>query len=135
MEPKIMLKLSTTVVLLLLILLPVAVGADTQQDPMLSGYVLNVTYDGAMVVKVDIRAEVYLLYGVRFPEPQYNHWMEARRLCRKMVMNKSVTIEPMGSDRLGRKLARIHIDGSCLNDELLDKGLAMPTASMQQAAF
>jgi endonuclease YncB( thermonuclease family) len=61
--------------------------------------------------------------------------MEARRLCRKMVMNKSVTIEPMGSDRLGQKLARIYIDGSCLNDELLDKGLAMPTASMQQAAF
>jgi hypothetical protein len=27
-------------------------------------------------VKVDIRAEVYLLYGVRFPEPQDNHWME-----------------------------------------------------------
>ena len=135
MEPKIMLKFRTTVVLLLLILLPVAAGADTQQDPMLSGYVLNVTYDGAMAVKVDIRAEVYLLYGVRFPEPQDNHWMEARRLCRKMVMNKSVTIEPMGSDRLGQKLARIYIDGSCLNDELLDKGLAMPTASMQQAAF
>jgi endonuclease YncB( thermonuclease family) len=41
----------------------------------------------------------------------------------------------MGSDRLGQKLARIYIDGSCLNDELLDKGLAMPTASMQQAAL
>ena len=135
MEPKIMLKFRTTVVLLLLILLPVAAGSDTQQDPMLTGYVLNVTYDGAMVVKVDIRAEVYLLCGVRFPEPQDNHWMEARRLCRKMVMNKSVTIEPMGTDRWGQKLARNYIDGSCLNDELLAKGLAMPTASMQQAAF
>jgi len=135
MGPKIMLKLSTTVVLLLLILLPVAAGADTQQDPMLSGYVLNVTYDGALVVKVDIRADVYLLYGVRFPKQQDDHWMEARRLCSKMVMNKSVTIEPMGSDRWGQKLARIYIDGSCLNDELLSKGLAKPTDSLEQAAF
>jgi hypothetical protein len=84
MEPKIMLKSRTTVVLLLLLQLPIAAGADTQQDPMLSGCVLNVTYDGAMAVKVDIRAEVYLLYGVQFPEPKDNHWMEARRLCRKM---------------------------------------------------
>jgi len=135
MEPKTILKLRTIVVLLLLILLPVADGADTQQDPMLSGYVLNVTYDGALVVKVDIRADVYLLYGVRFPKQQDDHWMEARRLCSKMVMNKSVTIEPMGSDRWGQKLARIYIDGSCLNDELLSKGLAKPTDSLEQAAF
>jgi micrococcal nuclease len=128
-------KLRHAVVLLLIILLPLAAAADTDQDPMVSGVVLNVSYDGSVVVKVDIRAEVFLLYGVRFPEPQDSIWQEARRLCRKMVMNKSVTIEPMGHDRWGRKLGRIYVGDLCLNDELLDKGYARPQASLEQAAY
>jgi len=61
------------------------------------------------VVKVDQNAEVYLLYGLRFPDLQDSIWPEARRLCRKMVMNKSVTIEPRGHDRWGRMLVRIYV--------------------------
>jgi len=57
-------KLRNTVVLLLLILLPFAAAADTGEDPMLSAMVLNVSYDGSVVVKVDLLAEVFLLFGV-----------------------------------------------------------------------
>jgi len=134
MQREVMMKLKNTVVLLLLILLPITAAADTQEDPMLSGMVVNVSYDGSVVVKVDLLAEVFLLYGVQFPDTQDTAWQDARRLCRKMVMNKSVTIEPMGLDRWGRKLGRIYVGDRCLNDELLDKGLAKPQAYMQRAA-
>jgi len=134
MEREVMMKLKNTVVLLLLILLPFSAAADTEEDPMLSGVVLNVSYDGSVVVKVDLRAEVFRLYGIQFPDTQDEAWQDARRLCRKMVMNKSVTIEPMGRDRWGRKLGRIYVKGHCLNDELLDKGFAVPQADMERAA-
>lgn len=122
------------VLLLLLILLPIAAAADTKDEPMLSGHVVNVTYDGSVVVKVGLRAEVFLLYGVQFPDTQDSTWTDARRLCSKMVMSKSVTIEPMGRDRWGRKFGRIYINGRCLNDVLLSKGFAKPTASMERAS-
>jgi len=130
-----MIKARNIVVLLLLILLPLAAAADTQKTPMVSGVVLNVANDGSVVVKVDQNAEVYLLFGVRFPEPRDSIWPDARRLCRKMVMNKSVTIEPMGHDRWGRMLGRIYVGDLCLNDELLDKGYARSQASLEQAAY
>jgi micrococcal nuclease len=129
-----MMKLRSTVVLLILILIPFTAAADTEQDSMVSGVVLNVAYDGSVVVKVDHNAEVFLLFGVQFPEPQDSIWQDARRLCRKMVMNKSVTIEPMGYDRWGRKLGRIYVGDLCLNDELLEKGYAEAQASMERAA-
>jgi endonuclease YncB( thermonuclease family) len=128
-----MMKLKNTVILLLLILLTLAAAADAEEASMLSAVVLDVSYDGAVVVKMDRRAEVFLLYGIRFPDTQDDAWQDARRLCRKMVMNKSVTIEPMGHDRWGRKLGRIYVGDHCLNDELLDKGFAKPEADKERA--
>jgi hypothetical protein len=70
---------------------------------LVSGVVLNVGYDGSVVVKVDQNAEGFMFFGVRFPEPEDSIRPDARRLCCKMVKKLAGNIFiPAGSRDAGR---------------------------------
>ncbi len=64
------------------------------------------------------------LIGINTPESSMPFYEEAKDLLKSLVENKSVEIESHGTERYGRTLAYIFIDGKNVNEEILKNGLA-----------
>jgi micrococcal nuclease len=64
------------------------------------------------------------LYGIDCPEIGQDFGREARRFTGKMAFGKIVTVQEMDTDRYGRLVAWVRVDGQSLNKELLKAGLA-----------
>jgi endonuclease YncB( thermonuclease family) len=72
---------------------------------------------GRMVTKIR-------LYGIDCPELEQDYGSKARRFTGKLAFGKIVTIREMDTDRYGRTVAWVWVDGKSLNKELLKAGLA-----------
>ncbi|MFH1238117.1 MAG: thermonuclease family protein [archaeon] len=64
------------------------------------------------------------LKGINTPEKLMSFSQEATELVRQLVENKSIEIESYGTDKYGRTLAYIFIDGKNINKEILGEGFA-----------
>ncbi len=66
------------------------------------------------------------LLGIDSPERGQPHWLEARRLLKEMVENKTIVLERdvVDKDRYGRLLRYVYVAGKMVNEELVRKGLA-----------
>lgn len=82
--------------------------------------------DGTLIVSIDHRAEIVRLAGISFPKDggEGNH--DAIALVRAMVLNKTVRIQSLGKDLKGYILGRIYCGDRCLNEVLIQNGLAQP---------
>ncbi len=72
----------------------------------------------------DDSVENVRLYGVDCPEKRQSFGREATQFTKDMVLGKTVNISPVTTDRYGRTIAWVYVDGRCLDKELLKAGLA-----------
>ena len=65
-----------------------------------------------------------LLFGIDSPELGQDYGEEAKRFLEKLTLNKSISVEIQGKDRLGNRLGIVMIDGEDPREKLLEEGLA-----------
>lgn len=70
------------------------------------------------------RSEKIRLYGVDAPERGQDFGNRARQFTSSLVFNKTVEVRPVETDRYGRTVAWVVVDGVSLNHELVQAGLA-----------
>jgi endonuclease YncB( thermonuclease family) len=115
--------LNRIVVLILICLMPIPSLAGVQKHIEVKGYVLNVTSDCLLIVSIDNEATTVQLAGVGYPDDDVYDFKDAREFVRTMAMSRTVRIERIGY-RSRVLLGRVYIDNVCLNDALIQAGLA-----------
>lgn len=93
-------------------------------DPALEGRVVNVLAGDLLIVSVDRQAEIVQLYGVDCPDRDEIGWLQVREFTRKMILNKDIHIQKIGPKRAGRIRAIVYFGDRCVNDSIVDAGLA-----------
>lgn len=64
------------------------------------------------------------LYGIDTPEYDQDFGSRAKKFTSEKVFRKNVKIETIDIDRYGRTVAKVYIDGKCLNLMIVEAGLA-----------
>jgi micrococcal nuclease len=75
------------------------------------------------------------LYGIDAPEMGQDFGRRAKDFASSMVGNKMVDVEVLDTDRYGRTVAVILVDGKNLNEELIRAGLAWVYPQYCKATF
>jgi endonuclease YncB( thermonuclease family) len=93
--------------------------------------VARVTDGDTIKVVVDHMKTVVRLVGIDAPElgrkknePGQPFSRKATKYLAKLVLNKTITLEEYGTDRYGRTLAVVFVDGKNANLEMVKAGLA-----------
>lgn len=76
----------------------------------------------------------FRLLGVNTPERGQEGYEEAKEFTKQMIEGKEAQIEIHGTDSFGRFLCKVFVDEGCLNDMLLEKGLAVPYQRKRRSA-
>jgi len=78
------------------------------------------------------RRERIRFYGIDTPESRTKDLeekakgLEVKQYVTQRIEGKRIIIETTKQGKFGRYLGKIYIDGVCLNDELIEKGMAKP---------
>ncbi len=72
----------------------------------------------------DDSVESVRLYGVDCPEKRQPFGRRATQFTKDMILGETVNISPVTTDKYGRTIAWVYVDGECLDKELLKAGLA-----------
>ena len=70
------------------------------------------------------KPEKIRLYGIDTPESKQAFGTGAKNFTYAMVYRKSVNVEPVTTDRYGRTVGIVHVDGNSLSEELVKSGYA-----------
>jgi len=67
------------------------------------------------------------IFGVKIGSDEYNLGMKSKTRVEELVSGKEVSVTTIKDkkEKYGRYLAKIYIDGVCLNDLLVSEGLAV----------
>ena len=84
------------------------------------------------VVTAEKRTVRIRLDGIDCPEAGQPFSNVARNFTRQMAFDKTVTVRPIDTDRYGRTVARVVVDGQELSVALVEAGLAWVFASYSQ---
>jgi endonuclease YncB( thermonuclease family) len=125
MEPPIVM-LNRIIALLLICCLPTFSLAGVGHQTEVEGFVVNVSDDCRLIVSIDHQAEIVRLVGINYLTEDSPEIQDARDFIRSSVLDKTVRIELLGKDPRGNILGRIYINKRCLNDTLIQAGLAEP---------
>lgn len=100
--------------------------------------IVSSVYDGDTITilgRVKYNPTVYKfsvrLNGIDCPEMRTENVAEkavalvAKQYVVGAVLNKKVELRNLGLDKYGRLLAHVYIDGRCINDELVEKHMAV----------
>lgn len=90
------------------------------------GKVVGVADGDTIEVLQDRRAVRIRLYGVDCPEKRQDFGRKAKRFTSSKVYGATVRVEPMATDRYGRIVALVFLEGAptSLNQMLVENGLA-----------
>ncbi|NTU68549.1 MAG: thermonuclease family protein [Chlorobiaceae bacterium] len=106
--------------LVLFLLLPGAyVGAM-----VVLGRCIGVSDGDTVTLLVDGRPEKVRLYGIDAPEKAQPFGQKAKQYAASFAYGRQVGLERFGTDRYGRTIGRVAVDGRSLNEEMLRAGLA-----------
>jgi hypothetical protein len=75
------------------------------------------------------------LYGIDCPESHQDYGSKAKEFTSNMVFGKTVSVKVMDTDRYGRTVGIVSIDGKCLNEELVKAGFAWFYGQYCKASF
>jgi endonuclease YncB( thermonuclease family) len=64
------------------------------------------------------------LYGADAPEKDQPHGREARRALEALTEGREVLLHPLSTDRFGRTVARVEVDGRDVSEALVEAGHA-----------
>lgn len=109
---------SSRIVLLLAITLLPALSWAWQ------GKVVGVSDGDTITVLHDGKGEKIRLYGVDCPESHQDFGSKAKQFTSDMVFGKVAEVKPMDTDRYGRTVGLVSVDGKLLNEELINAGMA-----------
>jgi micrococcal nuclease len=88
------------------------------------GKVVGVSDGDTITVMHDGKGEKIRIYGVDCPEGHQDFGSRAKQFTSNMVFGKMVDVKKMDTDRYGRTVGVVTIDGKTLNEELLKSGMA-----------
>jgi micrococcal nuclease len=80
--------------------------------------------DTITVLKADNTTVKVRLSAIDCPETAQDFGAKAKAATSRLCYGKTVTVESEGTDRYGRTLAFVYVDGLCVNKELLKLGMA-----------
>jgi endonuclease YncB( thermonuclease family) len=75
-------------------------------------------------VMLNGKAQTIRLYGIDCPEKSQAYGQRAKQYTSGFVFGKAVKVYSKGTDRYGRVLAWVFVDGRCVNADLVSNGLA-----------
>ena len=111
-------KTKTLILLLLISIFPtIASGFTGKCVKVADGDTITVRGNSGEQTKVR-------LYGIDCPEKIQAFGQKAKRFTLKSTVNKFVTVDVIDTDRYGRSVGVVNVNGICVNSELLKKGLA-----------
>lgn len=92
---------------------------------IISGKVVSIS-DGDTITILDgnMTQHRIRIYGVDCPENHQDYGQKAKQFTSDLVFGKMVEVKVMDTDRYGRKVGIINVDGKCLNEELVKNGMA-----------
>ena len=64
------------------------------------------------------------LYGIDTPEHRQPYANQARKMSKRLLLGKTVSVDPRDRDRYGRIVALVRSEGRLVNRELVKYGLA-----------
>lgn len=88
------------------------------------GKVVGVSDGDTISVMHDGKAEKIRIYGIDCPESHQDFGQKAKQFTSSMVFGKIVEVKRMDTDRYGRTVGLVSLDGKSLNEELVQAGMA-----------
>jgi len=99
------------------------------------GMVVGISDGDTITVLHDGKGEKIRLYGIDTPEEHQAFGKKAKQFTSGMVYGKTVEVEIKDTDRYGRSVALIYIDGQSLNEALVKNGFAWVYRKYCKEAF
>lgn len=92
---------------------------------IISGKVVSIS-DGDTITILDgnMTQHKIRIYGVDCPESHQDYGQKAKQLTSDLVFGKTIEVKVMDTDRYGRTVGIVNVDGKCLNEELVKNGMA-----------
>lgn len=88
------------------------------------GKVVGISDGDTIQVMHNGKAEKIRLYGIDCPESHQDFGGKAKQFTGAMAFGKIVDVKTMDTDRYGRTVGLVHVNGKILNEELIKAGLA-----------
>jgi micrococcal nuclease len=88
------------------------------------GKVVGVSDGDTITVMHDGKGEKIRTYGIDCPEGHQDFGSKAKQFTSDMVFGKVVDVRKMDTDRYGRTVGIVTVNGKTLNEELLKSGMA-----------
>ena len=107
--------------LALCLLLPVSLRAE---EKTLTGKCIGISDGDTVKVLVGKTQVKVRLEGIDCPESHQDYGTKAKQFTAKLVFGKEVTVKVTDTDRYGRTIGRIYVDGKDVNLALVEAGLA-----------
>ncbi len=89
-----------------------------------SGKVLGVADGDTITVLHNGKGERIRLYGIDTPEKRQAFGKKAKQFTSDMVYGKTVEVKPKDTDRYGRTVGMVSVNGESLNEALIKAGYA-----------
>jgi len=89
-----------------------------------SGKVVEISDGDTITVLHDGKSERIRLYGIDTPEKRQAFGKKAKQFTSSMVYGKTVEVETKDTDRYGRTVALVYVNGESLNEALVKDGYA-----------
>jgi micrococcal nuclease len=110
-----------TIILLFAILL---CGAARYPHTVLVGTVTRVVDGDTLVVELSSGVIRVRLYGIDAPEHNQPGGYESASVLRSLVERKQVSLEPVNQDRYSRMVAKVFVNNTNVNAEMVSRGEA-----------
>ncbi len=119
-----------------MVFLPILFLNQAWVENTISGKVVSVT-DGDTITVLDSSNTQHKIriYGVDCPESHQDYGQKAKQFTSDLVFGKTVEVKAMDTDRYGRTVGIVIVDGKCLNEELVKNGMAWFYGQYCKASF
>lgn len=94
------------------------------ETELLTGTVINVADGDTFTMLVNNEKIKIRLYGIDCPERKQDFYSVAKTFLTDLVKGETVSIEEIDTDRYGRVVGIVTVDGVNVNEALLQAGLA-----------
>ena len=99
------------------------------------GKVVGISDGDTITVMHNGKGEKIRLYGVDCPEKHQDFGNKAKKFTSNMVFGKIAEVEPVTTDRYGRTVGLVSVNGKNLNEELIRNGFAWVYTKYCNKAF
>lgn len=88
------------------------------------GKLISVSDGDSIKVMHDTKEEEIRFYGIDCPEGEQDFGQEAKNLTSTLVVGRKIEVKPMDTDRYGRTVGLVYVDGILLNELIIQNGYA-----------